>query len=159
MSLSVVDDLLQWFRPTTRWLDYRVLLLAPASLVCWWMNLWKDIINTEMWIQVATSSYLRIPNIHKSGRTGYLRTSQTVRPAASWALPSCPLLCSNTMLAFRLVKFVQLCSVTILTASSHSDRYGLTTLNRPKSREVSTNDGIITQNIFNAAVPTFSETK
>ena len=37
--------------------------------------------------------------------------------------------------------------------------YGLTTLNKPKSREVSTNDGIITQNIFNAAVPTSIETK
>ena len=37
--------------------------------------------------------------------------------------------------------------------------YGLTTLNRPKSREVSTNDGIITHNLFNAAVPTSSETK
>ena len=36
--------------------------------------------------------------------------------------------------------------------------YGLTTLNKPKSREVSTNDGIITQNIFNAAVPTSIET-
>ena len=30
--------------------------------------------------------------------------------------------------------------------------YGLTTLNKPKSRQVYTNDGIITQNIFNAAV-------
>ena len=39
---------------------------------------------------------------------------------------------------------------------NHISTYGLTTLNRPKSREVSTNDGIITQNIFNAAVPTFS---
>ena len=37
--------------------------------------------------------------------------------------------------------------------------YGLTTLNKPKSREVYTNDGIITQNIFNAAVPTSIETK
>ena len=37
--------------------------------------------------------------------------------------------------------------------------YGLTTLNKPKSREVSTNDVIITQNIFNAAVPTSIETK
>ena len=37
--------------------------------------------------------------------------------------------------------------------------YGLTTLNQPKSKEVSTNDGIITQNIFNAAVSTSSETK
>ena len=37
--------------------------------------------------------------------------------------------------------------------------YGLTTLNKPKSREVSTNDGIITQNIFYAAVPTSIETK
>ena len=37
--------------------------------------------------------------------------------------------------------------------------YGLTTLNKPKSGEVSTNDGIITQNIFNAAVPTSIETK
>ena len=37
--------------------------------------------------------------------------------------------------------------------------YGLTTLNKPKSKEVSTNDGIITQNIFDAAVPTFIETK
>ena len=36
---------------------------------------------------------------------------------------------------------------------------GLTTLNKPKSREVSTNDGIITQNIFNAAVPTSIEKK
>ena len=36
---------------------------------------------------------------------------------------------------------------------------GLTTLNKPKSREVSTNDGIITQNIFNAAVPASIETK
>ena len=37
--------------------------------------------------------------------------------------------------------------------------YGPTTLNKPKSREVSTNDGIITLNIFNAAVPTSIETK
>ena len=37
--------------------------------------------------------------------------------------------------------------------------YGLTTLNEPKSREVSTNDGIITQNIFNTAVSTSIETK
>ena len=37
--------------------------------------------------------------------------------------------------------------------------YGLTTLNKPKSKEVSTNDGIITQNIFDAAVPTSIETK
>ena len=36
---------------------------------------------------------------------------------------------------------------------------GLTTLNKPKSKEVSTNDGIITQNIFDAAVPTSIETK
>ena len=36
---------------------------------------------------------------------------------------------------------------------------GLTTLNKPKSREVYTNGGIITQNIFNAAVPTSIETK
>ena len=36
---------------------------------------------------------------------------------------------------------------------------GLTTLNKQKSREVSTNDGIITQNILNAAVPASSETK
>ena len=40
-----------------------------------------------------------------------------------------------------------------------TDRHGLTTLNKPKSREVSTNDGIITQNIFNTAVPTSIETK
>ena len=32
--------------------------------------------------------------------------------------------------------------------------YGFTTLNKPKSRQVYTNDGIITQNIFNAAVST-----
>ena len=37
--------------------------------------------------------------------------------------------------------------------------YGLTTLNKPKSREVSTDDGIITQNISNLAVPTSTETK
>ena len=37
--------------------------------------------------------------------------------------------------------------------------YGLTTLNKLKSREVSTNDGITTQNIFNAAAPTSIETK
>ena len=41
----------------------------------------------------------------------------------------------------------------------HMTTYGLTTLNKPKSREVSTNDGIITQNIFDAAVPTSIETK
>ena len=35
--------------------------------------------------------------------------------------------------------------------------YGLTTLNKPKSRQVYTNDGIITQNIFNAAVSTSVE--
>ena len=40
-----------------------------------------------------------------------------------------------------------------------NNAYGLTTLNKPKSREVSTNNGIITQNIFNAAVPTSIETK
>ena len=37
--------------------------------------------------------------------------------------------------------------------------YGLTTLNKPKSRQVYTNDGIITQNIFNAAVSTSVELK
>ena len=37
--------------------------------------------------------------------------------------------------------------------------FGLTTLNKPKSREVSTNDGISTHNIFIAADPTSSETK
>ena len=37
--------------------------------------------------------------------------------------------------------------------------YGLTTLNKPKSREVSTNDGIFTQNILNVAGPTCTETK
>ena len=46
----------------------------------------------------------------------------------------------------------KMCTIDLLT-------YGLTTLNKPKSREVSTNDGIITQNIFNAAVPTSIETK
>ena len=44
-------------------------------------------------------------------------------------------------------------------SAENNGRYGLTTLNKPKSREVSTNDGIITQNIFNAAVPTSIETK
>ena len=39
------------------------------------------------------------------------------------------------------------------------DLQGLTTLNKLKSKEVSTNDGIITQNIFKAAVPTSSGTK
>ena len=47
---------------------------------------------------------------------------------------------------------MNLCGETILTC-------GLTTLNKPKSRQVSTNDGIITQNIFNAAVPTSIERK
>ena len=37
--------------------------------------------------------------------------------------------------------------------------YGLTTINKPKSRQVYTNDGIITQNIFNAAVSTSVELK
>ena len=37
--------------------------------------------------------------------------------------------------------------------------YGLTTLNKLKSRQVYTNDGIITQNIFNAAVSTSVELK
>ena len=36
---------------------------------------------------------------------------------------------------------------------------GLATLNKPKSRQVYTNDGIITQNIFNAAVSTYVELK
>ena len=36
---------------------------------------------------------------------------------------------------------------------------GLTTLNKPKSRQVYTNDGIITQNIFNAAVSTSGKLK
>ena len=35
----------------------------------------------------------------------------------------------------------------------------LTTLEKPKSRQVYTNDGIITQNIFNAAVSTSDELK
>ena len=55
-------------------------------------------------------------------------------------------------LVFRYMTFI---SVISRTALGH----GLTTLNKPKSREVSTNDGIITQNIFNAAVPTSIETK
>ena len=38
-------------------------------------------------------------------------------------------------------------------------RQGLTTLNKPKTRQVYTNDGIITQNIFNAAVLTPVELK
>ena len=46
-----------------------------------------------------------------------------------------------------------------MAAKMLTQLYGLTTLNKPKSREVSTNDGIITQNIFNAAVPTSIETK
>ena len=37
--------------------------------------------------------------------------------------------------------------------------HGLTTLNKPKSWQVYTNDGIITQNIFNAAVSTSVELK
>ena len=37
--------------------------------------------------------------------------------------------------------------------------YSLTTLNKPKSRQVYTNDGIITQNILNAAVSTSVELK
>ena len=37
--------------------------------------------------------------------------------------------------------------------------YGLTTLNKPKSRQVYINDGIITQNIFNAAVSTSGKLK
>ena len=52
-----------------------------------------------------------------------------------------------------------ICYVTNLTSVIS----GLTTISRPKSREVSTNDGIITQfvskNIFNAAVGPSSETK
>ena len=35
----------------------------------------------------------------------------------------------------------------------------LTTVSKPTSREVSTNDGIITQNIFNSAFATSSERK
>ena len=37
--------------------------------------------------------------------------------------------------------------------------YGFTTLNKPKSRQVYTNYGIITQNIFSAAVSTSVELK
>ena len=36
--------------------------------------------------------------------------------------------------------------------------YGSTTLNKPKSMEVSADGGIVTQNIFNLAPPTSSET-
>ena len=43
--------------------------------------------------------------------------------------------------------------------TSESDVYGLTTLNKAKSREVSTNDGNITQNILIASVPASGETK
>ena len=57
--------------------------------------------------------------------------------------------------AKRAVKFI-FCKIDVLYFKFS---YGLTTLNKPKSREVSTNDGIITQNIFNAAVPTSIETK
>ena len=39
------------------------------------------------------------------------------------------------------------------------DPHDLTTLNKPKSRQVYTNDGIITQHIFNAAVSTSVELK
>ena len=37
--------------------------------------------------------------------------------------------------------------------------YGLTTLNKPKSGQVSTNKGIMTQNIVNVSVPTSVELK
>ena len=37
--------------------------------------------------------------------------------------------------------------------------YDLTTLNKRKSRQVYTNEGIITQNIFNVAIPTSVELK
>ena len=46
-----------------------------------------------------------------------------------------------------------------INQENYISTYGLTTLNKPKSKEVSTNDGIITQNIFDAAVPTSIETK
>ena len=42
---------------------------------------------------------------------------------------------------------------------SFVEPYGLTTLNKPKSKEVFTNDGIITQYIFNAAIATSGGTK
>ena len=59
------------------------------------------------------------------------------------------------------VKFVfeKLISSVIGKKLSLFDLQGLTTLNKPKCKEVSTNNGIITQNIFNAAVSTSSGTK
>ena len=51
------------------------------------------------------------------------------------------------------------CSLIRLIVVVLALRHGLTTLNKPKSRQVYTNDGIITQNIFNAAVSTSVEFK
>ena len=81
----------------------------------------------------------------------------------SWALSSSSLfittvtiLNSSKLLVEWIYGITQLHFEAIHKKMLSESRYGLTTLNRPKSREVSTNDGIITQNIFNAAVPTSS---
>ena len=52
-----------------------------------------------------------------------------------------------------------LCSLGGTTNITEHRWYGLPTLNKPKSRQVYKNDGIITQNIFNAAVSTSGKLK
>ena len=47
----------------------------------------------------------------------------------------------------------------VLSRLCHESIHGLTTLNKAKSGQVSTNKGIITQNIFNASVLTSVELK
>ena len=62
-------------------------------------------------------------------------------------------LCGETL--SHTAAILDLKMVSIIAFSN----YGLTTLNKPKSRQVYTNDGIITQNIFNAAVSTSAKSK
>ena len=50
-------------------------------------------------------------------------------------------------------------TLDVVLSCSYGVHYRLTTLNKPNPREVSTNDGIITQNISQTTVPTSSETK
>ena len=64
------------------------------------------------------------------------------------------------MLSTLLTWFIYyICLFTLCYPPCWPGLYGLTTLNKPKSRQVYTNVGIITQNIFNAAVSTSVELK
>ena len=68
------------------------------------------------------------------------------------------LMLRTAMDVFFLVKLV-MAAILVCKMAAKFNIFGLTTLNKPKSRQVYTNDGIITQNIFNVAALTYVELK